>query len=1039
MLPLRVFLLIKESCGDWRVSVHRDFDSTIETWRAAYHTAEVTGVIHLGFTRADTYLFEDLSIRFTGKMLLTAPARYAFARIGPCAPEQAGSIEGIPVYVALSGWGYVTTAEELCLASELSTTQQFHKDTPTKPAIDPNCEWLNMYAKIFPQDAELLRLVGIINDASYLEFESKLEENLRFKIGRHRFHCLLEDINHNSPAEVVGIAPPYILSTSIGKIELSVRSYNCLNKVGLKFISELADYTDFQLMRMKNLGRKSVADIAIAIITAIGERPETADLLESQHWLQKQTKFLKNLKKRTGMQATEQPTFEEWLNMYAKILPQDAETLRRVGIVNDESYLMSESKLEEKLRVKIGRHRFYYLLDYIDHNSPAEVLGIVPPYILNTPIDQIGLSVRSYNCLKEKGIKFIAELADYTDFQLMRMKNLGRKSVADIAIAIITAIGERPETVDLLKSQHVVLGQTKFLEYLKERTRIQATESPSFEDALLGLFKHLDGSNYTVIKQRMGYGTKQETLEEIGVLLGVTRERVRQIEMNICDKEKSKPFWRQRVEEPIKRALSNRDTPLPVVALDIIDPWFANINKLEEPLKYVLEKFCASEVCVVKISGFSYLSAIDQEEWESAVKEARSVLEHGVSHNWKQSEAKHAVSSILPKKAREFCDELFFTASANAIFSIVEGFNEPILNAFGRGVDAYVEATMFESDRPLHFTEIADRIAIKGREIDVRRVHNVATEIGFLYGRGTYGLMKHYPLSEEETQEMIVGAEDIISSGTEGRQWHCSELQEILCERGLDMDGRLTQYIINIGLKRSKTLVDLKRLVWVDGKTTIRMTPNDRIEIRQAIESLLRIEGKPISGPEIRNRLLAVGRGVNGVFQIHEEGNIIRVGKNCWGLVDRDIPFSVEQQKMIVEILEQTLYRMQKGIHKTEIHEALKEMPGIDSCSTVDPALFISIALSTGRMRYAAGNYLCMSNWSDTRRLTTEEAVRIALEEAGHEGLNTKDLKELASKIMGVQISADNIYARLSAIGARLNADTNQWQIMEGEEHLDIA
>ena len=121
MLQLRAFLLIKESCGEWHVSVHRDFESTIETWRAAYHTAGVTGVIHVGFTRSDTFLFEDLSIRFAGKMLLTAPARYAFSRIGPCAPEQAGSIEGIPVYVALSGWGYETSAEELGLTSELST------------------------------------------------------------------------------------------------------------------------------------------------------------------------------------------------------------------------------------------------------------------------------------------------------------------------------------------------------------------------------------------------------------------------------------------------------------------------------------------------------------------------------------------------------------------------------------------------------------------------------------------------------------------------------------------------------------------------------------------------------------------------------------------------------------------------------------------------------------------------------------------------------------------------------------------------------
>ena len=141
---------------------------------------------------------------------------------------------------------------------------------------------------------------------------------------------------------------------------------------------------------------------------------------------------------------------------------------------------------------------------------------------------------------------------------------------------------------------------------------------------------------------------------------------------------------------------------------------------------------------------------------------------------------------------------------------MVEGSDEPILTGFGRGADHYVEAVMFESDRPLHFTEIAARIVGKGREIDTRRAHNAAAEIGFHYGRGIYGLMKHYPLDEEETQEIIADVEDIIASGPKGRQWHCSELHEILCEHGLDMDGRLTPYVINIGLKRSKTLVDLE-------------------------------------------------------------------------------------------------------------------------------------------------------------------------------------------------------------------------------------
>ncbi len=1015
MLPLRIFLLIKDANGEWSVSVHRDLESTITTWTKTPPASEKTGLIHVGFTRSDTTLFEDLSIRFSGKMLLTAPARYVFASIGLCAPKIAGTVDGVPVYVALSGWGYEASAEELTPTSDLPTEWQGRKNVLSQPALDPSGEWLNMLVKTFPQDTEMVRVAGITDDKSYLELESKLEERLRIKVGRTRFTSLLKKINYRSPEEVLSIAPTWILNTPIDHIGLSVRSYHYLNLKGIKSIRELAYYTDSQLMQMRNMGRKSVIDIATAIINVIDKmpNPKPVDLVNPSG---------------------------EWLNMLVKTFPQDAEMVRVAGITDDKSYLELESKLEEKLRTKIGRHRFHYLLDNINHISLKGVVGIAPPWILSTPIDHIDLSVRSRNCLKNKLIKTVGELDGYADWQLMRMKNFGRKSAINVARAIITAIGERPEALDLVNLQHkkgadaLDQRQTKYLKH-----RIQPTESETFEDALLNLFKHLNQRDSMVMQQRMGFDTKSLTLEEIGGLAGVTRERVRQIEAKICNKEKSKPYWCQRVEEPIKKALKNRVTPLPVVALDIIDPWFANINKLEEPLLFVIKKFCSGELSVLKINWFSYLSAIDKEEWDSAVKEASGVLEQGVSHKWKQSEAKHAVEAILPKKAHEFCDELFIEASENAIFSLVEGSDEPILTGFGRGAEGYVEAVMVESDRPLHFTEIVDRIVAKGRKVEIGRAHNLALEIGLPYGRGTYGLMKHYPLDEEETQEMIAEVEDIIASGPKGRQWHCSELHEILCEHGLDMDGRLTQYVINIGLKRSKKLVDLKRLVWTAGRTATRMTAGNRIDIRQAIESLLRIEGGPLSYSDIRKRLLKEGRGIGEYFQIINEGNIIRIAKNYWGLVDRDIPFSIDQQKMIAEILEKTLYKTQKGIHKTEVHEVLKEMSGIVSFSTLDPAFFISIASRTGRMRYVGGNFLCMSDWSDARRPMPVEAVRIALEEAGSEGLLTKDLKNIASEKMGIDTFPETLYLYLSAVGARHNVDTKRWQIVTIEEYVDIS
>src|ERR1022692_615621 len=48
------------------------------------------------------------------------------------------------------------------------------------------------------------------------------------------------------------------------------------------------------------------------------------------------------------------------------------------------------------------------------------------------PVDELDLSVRSYNCLKRAGISRISELLQKTEDEIMNMRNLGKKSVDEI-------------------------------------------------------------------------------------------------------------------------------------------------------------------------------------------------------------------------------------------------------------------------------------------------------------------------------------------------------------------------------------------------------------------------------------------------------------------------------------------------------------------------------------------------------------------------------------------------------------------------------
>ena len=50
----------------------------------------------------------------------------------------------------------------------------------------------------------------------------------------------------------------------------------------------------------------------------------------------------------------------------------------------------------------------------------------------NFTIEELDLSVRSYNCLKRAGIATILELTDKTEEDMMKVKNLGKKSLKEI-------------------------------------------------------------------------------------------------------------------------------------------------------------------------------------------------------------------------------------------------------------------------------------------------------------------------------------------------------------------------------------------------------------------------------------------------------------------------------------------------------------------------------------------------------------------------------------------------------------------------------
>ena len=52
-------------------------------------------------------------------------------------------------------------------------------------------------------------------------------------------------------------------------------------------------------------------------------------------------------------------------------------------------------------------------------------------------IEDLDLSVRSYNCLKRAGIQTVEELTQKTEDEMMRVRNLGKKSLKEVKDKLI--------------------------------------------------------------------------------------------------------------------------------------------------------------------------------------------------------------------------------------------------------------------------------------------------------------------------------------------------------------------------------------------------------------------------------------------------------------------------------------------------------------------------------------------------------------------------------------------------------------------------
>lgn len=780
------------------------------------------------------------------------------------------------------------------------------------------------------------------------------------------------------------------------------------------------------------------------ILSGWGYKTTEANLGVATEW-QRQISFLGTPRPSIHMPLPfETLEIAEWVSRLSSEYSQVYEAALSFGIQNDDSLFSRELTLPDKLRSFLNVYRFKFLTGELPTVSNVlDRLHLAGSALLQTPLGNLELSVRATNVFTNSNISHVHQIAELRTQGLFGLKNMGKKTVTELATLMMNIWFPGYREGDLLAFE--AIGESSV-----QATISQADENPrpteeypgqldgqssgSFLEQLEQAIDHLATNRQRIVRIRMGLEGQTKTLEEIGKDLSISRERVRQIETTSIHILRRNSLFKDQLTPRLLGLLKDRQSSLSLFGLDVIHPWFSGVAENPYTFKWILEHCCEGTLSLISHNDQYLVTQLDQNQWDNLVDSTINLMKSQVENKITRFEARALVNGMLIGSGEELRDELWEEVLLNLNFSGIDS-DEDILVNVGSSLASIIEAVLVESPVPLHINKILERVLDRsGRRIDENRLRKILSESAFLFGRGTYGLRSHLDLTDEDLDVLRMEVEEIINASDSQRQWHASEIYSFLAENDPEIYSKITPHVIGIALKKSELVVSLGRMVWTVKQAAVNGSAS-RIDIHQAIVSLIRNAGRPMAAGEIRQTLLR-NRGLNSIFQIIMEDPLIRVGRGLWGLTDRDIPYSEEEQALLVESMLKVIKQRQKGIHYTILlRELSKYVRGIDL--NVDPSLIQSIAIRSGGMKVDMGQYLYLPEWGNSRWPSSVEVVSRIIAGNPSGGWTAAEILEIAEFELERSLEPAFIHKAIEALGGIYDPDVRKWFFPSGSADKD--
>lgn len=247
-----------------------------------------------------------------------------------------------------------------------------------------------------------------------------------------------------------------------------------------------------------------------------------------------------------------------------------------------------------------------------------------------------------------------------------------------------------------------------------------------------------------IVSRRFGLFDRRETLEQIGELLGITRERVRQLEKSIVNKlkaaaEKDLPGI-DKVESTLSAHLENMGK---VARVQDIASRLASDSKTDQARVAFLANLSPKIAVIDDNDHFFHAIGLASEHTEKAIRDSVNKIIDAISEIGEPTDIQKVTEKVGSKDVKHteaLAGISKNIASLNGRWGLIKW---PMVNP--KNIRDKIYVILHDNGKPMHFNEIAGAIKnsnLKRKDVTTQAIHNelIKDSRFVLIGRGIYAL-----------------------------------------------------------------------------------------------------------------------------------------------------------------------------------------------------------------------------------------------------------------------------------------------------------